>query len=46
MAGGEVLRILTQHPSVEVACAVSNSKEGQFVWQVHPHLRANFSNLA
>ncbi|SIN62300.1 N-acetyl-gamma-glutamyl-phosphate reductase [Acetomicrobium flavidum] len=46
MAGGEVLRILAQHPSVEVACAVSNSKKGQFVWQVHPHLRANFSNLA
>ncbi|NLL37861.1 MAG: N-acetyl-gamma-glutamyl-phosphate reductase [Fretibacterium sp.] len=45
MAGGEVLRILAAHPSIEALCAVSRSREGQPVWHAHPHLRASFPDL-
>jgi N-acetyl-gamma-glutamyl-phosphate reductase len=35
----ELLRLLTQHPSIEVAAVTSTSKSGQPIDQVHPHLR-------
>ena len=38
-AGGELLRLLLQHPGVEVTQATSNSNAGKFVHQIHPHLR-------
>lgn len=38
-AGGEVLRLLLSHPSIEVAQATSESHLGEFVYQQHPNLR-------
>jgi N-acetyl-gamma-glutamyl-phosphate/LysW-gamma-L-alpha-aminoadipyl-6-phosphate reductase len=37
--GGELLRILTGHPNVEVVQATSRSKLGEYVYQTHPNLR-------
>jgi N-acetyl-gamma-glutamyl-phosphate/LysW-gamma-L-alpha-aminoadipyl-6-phosphate reductase len=37
--GGELLRLLTFHPQVEIAQATSESKAGEFVFQTHPNLR-------
>lgn len=37
--GGELLRLLQGHPSVEVTQVTANSSVGKFVHQVHPHLR-------
>ncbi len=37
--GGEVLRLLLNHPNVEVVQATSESNIGKFVYQVHPNLR-------
>ncbi len=37
--GGELLRILLQHPHVEVAQATSDSHMGEYVYQLHPNLR-------
>lgn len=37
--GGEVLRLLLGHPSVEVVAATSESSAGQPVARLHPHLR-------
>ncbi len=37
--GGELLRLLLQHPEVEVTQATSESNLGKFIHQVHPHLR-------
>src|SRR5215510_1194028 len=37
--GGELLRILLQHPEVELTQATSESNLGKFAYQVHPHLR-------
>ncbi len=37
--GGEVLRLLLDHPRVEVTQAVSQSRAGEFVHTVHPNLR-------
>ncbi len=37
--GGELLRLLLQHPSVEVTQATSESSAGSFLYHVHPHLR-------
>ncbi|HHZ04905.1 N-acetyl-gamma-glutamyl-phosphate reductase [Acetomicrobium hydrogeniformans] len=45
MAGGEVLRILARHSNIRVECAVSKSKNGQFIWQTHPHLRDEYGDL-
>lgn len=36
--GGELLRLLTHHPRVKVACAVSKSQSGKWVTAVHPDL--------
>jgi N-acetyl-gamma-glutamyl-phosphate/LysW-gamma-L-alpha-aminoadipyl-6-phosphate reductase len=38
-AGGEVLRLLLEHPNLEVAQATSESHMGEFVYQQHPNLR-------
>ena len=37
--GGELLRLLLDHPEVEVTQATSESNIGKFAHQVHPHLR-------
>ncbi len=37
--GGELLRLLTFHPEVEVVAATSRSHLGEYVHQVHPNLR-------
>jgi len=38
-AGGELLRLLLDHPDVEVFQATSESYLGEFVYQRHPNLR-------
>jgi LysW-gamma-L-alpha-aminoadipyl-6-phosphate/LysW-L-glutamyl-5-phosphate reductase len=38
-AGGEVLRLLLEHPEVEVCQATSESHLGEYVYQQHPNLR-------
>lgn len=38
-AGGELLRLLLNHPHVEVRQATSRSHAGEYVYQVHPNLR-------
>jgi LysW-gamma-L-alpha-aminoadipyl-6-phosphate/LysW-L-glutamyl-5-phosphate reductase len=38
-AGGELLRLLLDHPEVEVFQATSESHMGEFVYQQHPNLR-------
>ncbi len=38
-AGGEVLRLLLDHPLVEVHQATSESHLGEYVYQQHPNLR-------
>jgi len=38
-AGGELLRLLLEHPGVEVKQATSESHMGEFVYQQHPNLR-------
>ena len=38
-AGGELLRLLLDHPEVVVAQATSESHMGEFVYQQHPNLR-------
>jgi N-acetyl-gamma-glutamyl-phosphate/LysW-gamma-L-alpha-aminoadipyl-6-phosphate reductase len=37
--GGELLRLLTFHPEVEVVQATSRSHLGEYIYQVHPNLR-------
>jgi N-acetyl-gamma-glutamyl-phosphate/LysW-gamma-L-alpha-aminoadipyl-6-phosphate reductase len=37
--GGELLRILLQHPKVEIRYLGSRTYKGRFLHQVHPHLR-------
>ena len=37
--GGELLRLLLDHPQVEVAAATSRRQAGTYVHQVHPNLR-------
>ena len=37
--GGEALRLLLDHPNVEVKQATSRSHMGEFVYQTHPNLR-------
>jgi N-acetyl-gamma-glutamyl-phosphate/LysW-gamma-L-alpha-aminoadipyl-6-phosphate reductase len=37
--GGELLRLLTGHPEVEVLQATSRSKLGEYIYQTHPNLR-------
>lgn len=44
-AGGELLRIIARHPSMEVVGAISRSKAGFPVGSVHPHLRHYYSDM-
>ncbi len=37
--GGELLRLLLQHPDVEVTTATSRKYAGEYVFRVHPNLR-------
>lgn len=37
--GGELLRILNDHPEVEIIQATSRSKLGEYIYQTHPNLR-------
>lgn len=37
--GGELLRLLLDHPQVEVAQVTSRSRLGEYVYQTHPNLR-------
>ena len=46
MAGGEVVRLLAGHPSIRAEWVVSRSRAGSPLWNVHPHLRASFPELA
>ena len=39
-AGGEVLRLLAQHPELEVRTVTAHSNVGQPLIDVHPHLRS------
>ena len=49
-AGGELLRVLLDHPNVEVAQATSESNTGRYVHLLHPNLRGRtmlkFASLA
>ena len=38
-AGGELLRLLLDHPNVEIAQVSSESNLGKYVYHVHPNLR-------
>ena len=38
-AGGELLRLLLDHPNLSVAQATSESHAGEYVYQTHPNLR-------
>jgi len=37
--GGELLRLLLNHPETEVTQVTSRSHLGEYVYQVHPNLR-------
>ena len=37
--GGELVRLLLQHPAVELTQVTSESQQGNFLHQVHPNLR-------
>lgn len=37
--GGELIRLLLEHPRVEIAAVTSERFAGRFVRQIHPHLR-------
>ena len=37
--GGELLRLLLQHPDVEIASATSRKYAGEYIFRVHPNLR-------
>lgn len=39
-AGGEVLRLLADHPQLDVVAAGAHSNAGEFITAVHPHLTA------
>ncbi len=38
-AGGELLRILLEHPAVDEIQAASESQAGKYAWSAHPNLR-------
>jgi N-acetyl-gamma-glutamyl-phosphate/LysW-gamma-L-alpha-aminoadipyl-6-phosphate reductase len=37
--GGELIRLLLQHPKIELSVVTSNSYAGEFIHRVHPNLR-------
>jgi len=42
MAGGEMLRLISGHPSMDLAVAVSRSMASRPIWNTHPHLRQDY----
>ena len=42
-AGGELLRLLLDHPQIEVVAVTSRRRSGEYVYQVHPNLRRRTS---
>ncbi|MCO6449920.1 MAG: N-acetyl-gamma-glutamyl-phosphate reductase [Caldilineales bacterium] len=42
--GGELIRLLSQHPQVEIGQVTSESQAGNFVHSVHPNLRQAFGS--
>ena len=42
-AGGELLRLLLDHPDVDLGQATSESHVGEYVYQQHPNLRKRTS---
>ena len=45
LTGGELLRLLAGHRSMEVVAVTSRRLAGQPVWTVHPHLRPDYPDL-
>jgi len=43
--GGELLRLIAQHPELEVATVTANSSAGSKLADLHPHLAASYPNL-
>ncbi len=41
--GGELLRLLSQHPQVEIVQVTAGRNVGKFVHNVHPHLRGQLN---
>ncbi|GAB6947655.1 N-acetyl-gamma-glutamyl-phosphate reductase [Vulcanisaeta sp. JCM 16161] len=39
ITGGELLRLLLNHPGIELVCATSREFKGEYVFRVHPNLR-------
>ena len=42
-AGGELIRLLLNHPNIELELVTSNRFAGEFVYTVHPNLRGRIS---
>jgi N-acetyl-gamma-glutamyl-phosphate/LysW-gamma-L-alpha-aminoadipyl-6-phosphate reductase len=42
--GGEILRLLINHPKIDVTTVTSRKYDGQYIYRVHPNLR-NFTDL-
>ncbi len=40
--GGELLRLLAQHPNVEVTCVTSNQSAGEPLYSRHPFLKGHY----
>jgi N-acetyl-gamma-glutamyl-phosphate reductase len=38
--GGELLRLITKHPELELGAVTANSNAGQTIGSLHPHLRS------
>ncbi|HOA77406.1 MAG TPA: N-acetyl-gamma-glutamyl-phosphate reductase [Thermosynergistes sp.] len=45
MTGGELLRLLARHPSLELAVTVSRSQAGKPIWHQHPVLRPDYPDM-
>lgn len=45
VTGGELLRLLLNHPGIELACATSREFKGEYLFRVHPNLRGGRTNL-
>ncbi len=45
VTGGELLRLLLNHPGIELACATSREFKGEYIFRVHPNLRGGRTNL-
>ena len=39
ITGGELLRLLINHPGTELSCATSREFKGEYLFRVHPNLR-------